>query len=180
MQKKVVFTLTFIFVVFLTVSIVYKVYSDHICHAVSRAGRVDASTIAPNQTGWTAYATGTVVAPGIIYMGQWLTSGSHSVHVSLTEHYADSPDFVRETPEEKHDVDYTGGAYDTDGYFYNDPNGNNIHCLDHLSGWSNTWINWERKEEINHQGHQGAVWVPFETEDWDFDYDHINLIKELP
>ncbi len=180
MQKKVVFTLTFIFVVFLTVSIVYKVYSCHICHADSRAGRVEASTIAPNQTGWMAYATGTVVAPGIMYMGQWLTSGSYDLYVKLEEHYADSPNFVRETGPEKWMVDYTGGAYDTDGYFSTDPNANNIQALDHISGYSDTWIWWERKEEISHKGHQGAVWLPFDTHDIDEDNARFDLIKELP
>lgn len=181
MQKKVVFTLPFIFVIIFTIGITYKLHSHHVCHAVSQAGRVDASTKLPNQTGWMAYATGTVVSPGITYMGQELASGSYDLYVSLEEHYADSPNFVRETGPEKWCVDYTGGAYDTDGYTYTDPNGNNIQCLDHLSGYSDTWIDWERKEVINHQGHQGKVWLDsFETYDLDHNHDGFDLIKELP
>ena len=179
MQKKVVFLLASIFVVFFTIGVAYKVHSHHVVTAIARADKVEANTILPNQTGWMGYATGTVVSPGVTYMGQELASSSYDLYVSLVEHYADSPNFVRETPPEKWCVDVTGGAYDTDGYSHENPNAANVQALDHLSGYADAGIYWERAESITHQGHTGNVNLDFETYDDDQNSQGFSLIKEL-
>ncbi len=179
MQKKVVFLLAFIFVAFFIIGFAYKVHSHHVATAIARADKVESDTIDTNLTGWMAYATGTVVSPGVTYMGQELASTSYDLYVSLVEHYADSPNFVRETPPEKWCKDVTGGAYDSDGYTAYSPNAANIKALDHISGYADAAIYWERAETVNHNGIEGRINLDFETYDNDQNSAGFSLIKEL-
>ena len=179
MQKKVVFLLAFIFVAFFIIGFAYKVHSHHVVTAIARADKVEADTIDPNETGWMAYATGTVVSPGVTYMGQELASTSYDLYVSLVAHYADSPNFIRETPPEKWCKDVRGGAYDADGYTLLSRDAANIQALDHISGYASAAIHWERAETVNHNGIEGRINLDFETYDDDQNSAGFSLIKEL-
>lgn len=179
MQKKVVFLLAFIFVAFFIIGFAYKVHSHHIATAIAEADKVEANTIDPNQTGWMAYASATVVSPSVTYMGHELASTSYDLYVSLVAHYADSPNFVRETPPEKWCKDVRGGAYDSDGYFATSPKAVNIQDLDHISGYADATIYWERAETITEDGIKGWINLDFETYDDDQNSAGFSLIKEL-